>query len=167
MTMHLGGGWEYKLWPSDRFAHVADRLAEEHGAAVALLVGPDDSDRVAAFADAADVTHSVADGLSLREMAALIAACDLHVGNDTGPMHIADAVGTPVVALFEPTDDARSGPYGPEHTVLRSGFDRGCNPCHPGRAGACGVGYCAPLLRIGVGRVVEAAATILAEDTPT
>jgi ADP-heptose:LPS heptosyltransferase len=167
VTMHLGGGWEYKLWPPDRFASVADRLATEHGARIALLAGPDDADRVATFNDAAQVDHAVARGLSLREMTALIAACDLHIGNDTGPMHIADAVGTPAVALFEPTDEVRSGPYGSQHTVLRSGFDKGCNPCHPGRAGACGVGYCEPLLRIDVDRVVAAAAAHLSEGGPT
>ena len=166
VTMHLGGGWHYKLWPPERFATVADRLATEHGAAVALLAGPDDGDRVAAFSEAAEMAHPVA-RMSLREMTAVIAACDLHIGNDTGPMHIADAVGTPVVALFEPTDDVRSGPYGDEHTVLRSGIDRGCNPCHPGQAGVCGVGYCAPLLRIGADPVVAAAAQHLAGERRT
>lgn len=161
VTMHLGGGWEYKLWPPERFAAVADALAREHGAPAALLAGPDDDARIAAFAEASALAHPVARDMSLRQMAALIAASDLHVGNDTGPMHIADAVGTPAVALFEPTDDVRSGPHGDRHTVIRSDMDLGCNPCHPGRAGACGVGYCEPLHAITVARVVAAAAARL------
>ena len=165
VTLHLGGGWEYKLWPPERFASVADRLLTEHDAGVVVLAGPDDEGRVEAFSRAARADHAVARGLSLREMAALISRCDLHIGNDTGPMHIADAVGTSVVALFEPTDEVRSGPYGSQHTVLRSGMDIGCNPCHPGRAGACGVGYCEPLLAIDVERVVVAAARHLSEVT--
>ncbi|MAF13018.1 hypothetical protein CMK11_21410 [Candidatus Poribacteria bacterium] len=164
VTMHLGGGWDYKLWPPERFAQVADALAREHDRGVVVIAGPDDEVRVGAFVEAAAAPHPVAQSVSLREMAALIAACDLHVGNDTGPMHIADAVGTPVVALFEPTDDVRSGPYGREHTVIRSGMDLGCNPCHPGRAGACRAGRCEPLLAIDVAQVVAAAVAQLESE---
>ena len=164
VTMHLGGGWEYKLWPPERFAQVADAITRAHDRGVVVIAGPDDAARVGAFVEAVAAPHPVAQGLSLREMAALIAACDLHVGNDTGPMHIADAVGTRVVALFEPTDDVRSGPYGREHTVIRSAMDLGCSPCHPGRAGACRAGRCEPLLAIDVAQVVAAAAAQLESE---
>jgi ADP-heptose:LPS heptosyltransferase len=167
VTMHLGGGWEYKLWPPQRFAEVADLLSRDHDAPVVLLAGPDDDVRVAAFAEAATVPHAVAQGVSIREMAAIIADCDLHIGNDTGPMHMADALGTPVVALFEPTDEVRSGPYGAGHTVLRSDLDLGCNPCHPGKAGACGLGYCKPLHAISVAQVVDAAVARLRRGQTT
>ena len=67
----------------------------------------------------------------LCQIAGLIAACDFYIGNDTGPMHIAVAVGTPVVAIFGSTNHHRSGPYGEEHIVVHSGVELGCNPCHP------------------------------------
>src|SRR2546427_4116710 len=64
---------------------------------------------------------------TLKELIALLRRARLLVTNDSGPMHLAAAVGTPVIALFGPTDPARTGPYGAGHTVLRSGVP--CSPC--------------------------------------
>ena len=72
-------------------------------------------------------------------------------------MHIAAAVDTPVVALFGSTDHIRSGPYGDQHTVVQSGIDLGCNPCHPGQhPGGCGAGSCEVIAGITVEQVLEA-----------
>ena len=72
-------------------------------------------------------------------------------------MHIAAAVDTPIVALFGSTNHHRSGPYGDKHTVVQSGIELGCNPCHPGRhPGGCGVGSCAVIAGITVAQVLEA-----------
>ena len=71
-------------------------------------------------------------------------------------MHIAAAVGTPVVALFGSTDHIRSGPYGEVNKVVHSGINLGCNPCHPGRhPGSCGVGSCAVIDGITVEQVLK------------
>src|SRR2546427_12779025 len=64
---------------------------------------------------------------TLKELIALLRRARLLITNDSGPMHLASAVGTPVIALFGPTDPARTGPYGAGHTVLRSGVP--CSPC--------------------------------------
>src|SRR5207245_6280525 len=64
---------------------------------------------------------------TLKELIALLRRTRLLITNDSGPMHLAAAVGTPVIALFGPTDPARTGPYGTGHTVLRSGVP--CSPC--------------------------------------
>jgi len=63
----------------------------------------------------------------LRQLAALLARCELLVSADTGPMHIAAGVGTPVVALFGPTDPRRTGPIGENHLILAR--DLACRPC--------------------------------------
>ena len=66
------------------------------------------------------------------------------------------AVDTPVVALFGSTNRHRSGPYGEKHTVVQSGIDLGCNPCHPGRQpGGCSAGSCAVIDGITVRQVME------------
>ena len=94
---------------------------------------------------------------NLRHLAALISACDVYIGNDTGPMHIAAAVDTPVVALFGSTNHIRSGPYGEKHTVVQSGMELGCNPCHPSRhPGGCGAGSCEVIAGITVEQVLSA-----------
>jgi len=83
---------------------------------------------------------SVAGETSILQLAALLKRCRLFVGNDNGPMHIAAAVGTPVVALFGPTDPAEWGPWGEGHVVLYKGLD--CRECW--RRSACwrGEGNC-------------------------
>jgi ADP-heptose:LPS heptosyltransferase len=63
----------------------------------------------------------------LAQLAELYRRCALLITNDSGPMHIAAAVGTPVVAIFGPTDPALTGPYGKQHVVLRAGIP--CSPC--------------------------------------
>lgn len=156
--VHPGGNWAYKRWLPTRFAEVADALSESHQTQTLVFAGPGESSLQEEVLRAMRSEGVAVENLPLRAFAALIARCDLYLGNDTGPMHIAAAVGTPVVALFEPTDDHRSGPYGEGHVVLRSGLSFGCNPCHPGRRpGGCGRGFCEPLWHIDAPAVAEAA----------
>ncbi|MBM3213619.1 glycosyltransferase family 9 protein [Candidatus Poribacteria bacterium] len=162
--IHPGGNWAYKLWLPDRFAAVADGLSADFEAQTLVFAGPGEKAMASECAEACRHPATAVGDVSLRMLAALIQACDLYVGNDTGPMHIADAVGTRVVALFEPTDDVRSGPYGREHSVIRSDMDLGCNPCHPGKTpGGCGKGFCEPLHSITSDRVLVEARRQLAD----
>lgn len=155
--IHIGGNWEYKLWDPEKYAQLASRLCQEQNATILLFAGPNERDRQAQVAGMMVTPPVVVETENLREVAALIAACDIYIGNDTGPMHIAAAVGTPVVALFGATNHIRSGPYGDMHTVVHSGIDLGCNPCHPGRhPGGCGAGSCAVIDGITVVQVLEA-----------
>jgi heptosyltransferase-1 len=92
---------------------------------------------------------------TLRELACLYRQASLVVTTDSGPMHIAAAVGTPVVALFGPTDPDRTGPYGPGHRVIRSGLS--CMPCFRKQ---CDTVRC--MREIGVGEVFAAVQEMLA-----
>jgi ADP-heptose:LPS heptosyltransferase len=157
LGLHPGGNWVYKLWPAERFGQVGDALRESHGAQTLVFAGPEEESlRTTVLETMRHPAVSVKD-VSLRMLSALIQACDVYVGNDTGPMHMADALGTRVVALFEPTNDVRMGPYGKEHTILRSPLKLGCNPCYPGNSpGGCGQGFCESLFAIETAAVVEA-----------
>ena len=149
--IHPGGNWEYKLWNPKNYAQVADALAEKHNAAILLFAGPNEQELQAQVANMMEVSPILVKTDDLRQLAALISICDVYIGNDTGPMHIAAAVDTPVVALFGSTNHIRSGPYGDKHTVVQSGINLGCNPCHPGRhPGGCGAGSCEVIARITV-----------------
>lgn len=154
--IHPGGNWEYKLWRAEKYAQLASTLCEEKNASILLFAGPNERKLQAQVAENMINPPILVDTPNLREVAALISACDVYIGNDTGPMHIAAAVGTPVVALFGSTNHIRSGPYGDKHVVVQSGIDLGCNPCHPGRnPGGCGAGSCAVIDGITVEQVLE------------
>ncbi len=155
--IHPGGNWIYKLWNAEKFALLANTLVNEKNATILLFSGPNERERQTQVAGMMDTVPILVKTTNLREVSALIAACDVYIGNDTGPMHIAAAVDTPVVALFGSTNHIRSGPYGEQHTVVQSRVDLGCNPCHPGRnPGGCGAGSCAVIDGITVEQVLAA-----------
>ena len=156
--IHPGGNWEYKLWDARNYAQLANVLCEEQRASILLFAGPNERELQNTVAEMLNVPPILVETEDLRHLAALISACNVYIGNDTGPMHIAAAVDTPVVALFGSTNHHRSRPYGDKHTVVQSGISLGCNPCHPGRhPGGCGAGSCEVIGRITVEQVFQAA----------
>ncbi len=155
--IHPGGNWEYKLWSTEKYAQLANTLSKENNASILLFGGPNERKLQAQVAGLMRTPPTLVETSNLRELAALIAACDVYIGNDTGPMHIAASVNTPVVALFGSTNYIRSGPYGDKHVVVQSGIDLGCNPCHPGQnPGGCGAGSCAVIDGISIQQVLKA-----------
>jgi predicted lipopolysaccharide heptosyltransferase III len=126
-----GARYPLKVWPGERFAELADRLAR--AMPCRILFGGDARERDAAEAVRARTQCRptvVAGRLSLLEFGALLKQCDLFIGNDGGAMHMAAAVGTPVVALFGPTYPERWGPRGTPCEILYKGLD--CRACyHP------------------------------------
>ena len=153
--MHPGGGWPYKLWPAERFAALSDLLSQKLGAKTLLFAGPGEAALRDQMINTMQSTPILALDAGLRETAALIRQCHLYIGNDTGPMHIAAAVGTRVIAIFGPTDAGRSGPYGAKHIVIAEKIE--CNPCHPGKKpGGCKRGKCRAMEAVSLEQVVEA-----------
>lgn len=154
--IHPGGNWRYKLWQPTNFARIADLLCDRWNAQIMLFAGPDESSLQAQVVELLNLEPVAVKSRSLRQVAALIEACDVYLGNDTGPMHIAAAVGTSVVAIFGSTNHHRSGPYGEGHMVVRSELDLGCNPCHPGKnPGGCGAESCAVVDAVTVQQVFQ------------
>ena len=155
--IHPGGNWEYKLWDAKNYAQLANVLCKEQKALILLFAGPNERELQAQVTQMMDIRLILVKTENLRHLAALISACNVYIGNDTGPMHIAAAVDTPVVAIFGSTNHIRSGPYGDKHTIVQSGMDLGCNPCHPGRnPGGCGAGSCEVIAGIKVEQVLQA-----------
>jgi lipopolysaccharide heptosyltransferase II len=128
--VHVSGGRLVKQWDPARFADVAARLVTQDGARILLTGSTGDRrlvDQVKATLPVEDVIDAAGDA-SLLELAALIERCDVFVTGDTGPMHIAAAVGTPIVAVFGPSDPRRYAPSGPHDRVIR--IDLPCSPCN-------------------------------------
>lgn len=142
----------FKRWPVDRFATLAARLGAR-GCGVAVSVGPGERELVAPLLAAAPAAR-VVDGsqLGLRGLAGVLQQVDLIVAADTGPLHIAAAVGTPCVALFGPKDPARYGPR--SHGAVRHEVLYHDVPCRPCTRRDCVTPQC--VLGLGV-EVVEAA----------
>ncbi|PIP37720.1 MAG: lipopolysaccharide heptosyltransferase I [Desulfobacterales bacterium CG23_combo_of_CG06-09_8_20_14_all_52_9] len=128
VAINPGAKWVTKLWEPGKFARVADDLIRRHSVRIIFTGSREDSAMVGAIRGrmkepAAGVTGKT----TLNVLSAIYenAACVL--STDTGPMHLAAAVGTPVVALFGPTAPSRTGPFGKRHRVLRTKM--ACSPC--------------------------------------
>jgi len=113
-----------KRWPPERFAAIADRIIEDLGGAVVLIGGPGDEEVAAAVNE--HMTNEPLDltgRLTWGETGAVLEKCDLCLGNDTGAIHLAVAVGTPVVAIFGPSDPRIYGPYDKRSVALWKGSE--------------------------------------------
>jgi len=120
VALHSGGGWGTKRWSEERFGAVADELHRKHGAAILLPWGPGEEQGVEHIRASMKTTPIIPPATTLLELAALLRRCSLMVTNDSGPMHIAAAMGTPVVGIFGPTNPRLQGPYGDRTTTVRN-----------------------------------------------
>ncbi len=127
VCVHCRTPWPTKEWEPAKVSHLCTRLSREADADVLLVGSAADADVLRHIAAGSDETHSCAGLTTLRELACLLSRADLLVSVDSGPLHIACAVETPVVALFGPTSPRRTGPFGPGHSVIRR--DLPCSPC--------------------------------------
>jgi len=149
-----------RCWPAERFGQVALRLIEEDGARVVLIGSAAERSRtrqVAAWAggEAPGRLLDLAGELSLGALAALLESAAVFLTNDSGPMHLAAALGTPTVALFGPETPTLYRPLGPRVRVLYR--PPACSPCinvHENKLAACIHGRALCLTEIGVGEVL-------------
>ncbi len=128
LVLQYGTTWTTKLWPLDSWQQLVVRLCDEDGLKPVLIWG-NDAEREAcrAIHGASGERAVIWPRGTLPELAALLQRADLVVGGDTGPIHIAAAVGTATVSLFRVTDATRNGPRGEGHVRLQAPLD--CAPC--------------------------------------
>jgi heptosyltransferase-2 len=158
-----GASTATKRWPAERFAEVARALAAD-GASIVLAGGPSDRAELDVFRAAlggpvaADLTDLPVDAL-----AAGLADVDLLVACDSGPVHLAAAAGTPVVAIFGPTSPERWGPPPPGRALA---LPIGCAPCSNHGGARCPEGHHRCMLDLGAAAVVQAARHAMAHRPP-
>ncbi len=117
----------YKRWMNDQYARLADRLIEKLGSTIIFTWGPDEIELVNMIKREVRGKALLApETKSLTALGELFRRCDLYIGGDTGPMHIASLVGTPVVVIYGPTDPVINEPFGLHRKVRK---EVGCNPC--------------------------------------
>lgn len=139
VLVHPGSRSPFRVWPAERFADVCDRLQDQLGAQVFLTAGPDERALVEQIRSRAR-THVVALDAprDVGRLAALLAQFDAFLCHDSGPMHVAAAVGAPVIALFGSQNATIWRPLGPRHTILQTPLPCACigaaapTPCTPG-----------------------------------
>ena len=118
-----------KRWLPERFAEAAGKLAAARGASIALFGSPSERsacEQIAQLLNGHRVTNH-AGQTTLAQFIDLAGRCELFLTNDSGAMHIASALGVPTVAVFGATDDAATGPTGPQAAVVREAVE--CSPC--------------------------------------
>jgi lipopolysaccharide heptosyltransferase I len=119
VVLNPGAGRPDKRWPIARFRGLARRLLDDAGAAVLVTWGPNELDDARAIADAGPTTRAaLAPPTDLDELLAVLRRASVVVAADTGPLHLAAALGTPCVGLYGPTSPGRNGPYGRAHRTL-------------------------------------------------
>jgi heptosyltransferase I len=122
-----GAAWPNKRWPPVYFAEVSRELAKRHDLRSLVLWGPGEEHIAEAVVAASDNTAAISPPTSISDLISLSKAAALMISGDTGPMHIAGALGTPLVGIFGPTDPQRNGPWG-EDDLVASRY-RSC-ACH-------------------------------------
>lgn len=119
-----GTNWPTKRWPVERYAALAKQLHERHNLPSIVGGGPDEAALGAQIPGAINLAGQT----TLNQLVALIRRAELVVSNDSGPMHIAAALGKPLVAPFGPTNPRRTGPYRRPLSVIR--MEIACSPCY-------------------------------------
>lgn len=157
VAVHPGGHYPSQRWPRERFSEVAAQLAERYHAKL-LFIG-DEKERALVDATAAELPSgaTVIKAINIRPdiLCALIRASRLFIGNNSGPLHLASALGCPSVSTMGPTDPVKWLPLGPRQAVLRTAL-----PCS-----GCGKGNCRKgcMLDITAAQVIRAAEKLLNE----
>jgi heptosyltransferase I len=123
-----GTNWLTKRWPVEYFAALVGPLRQRFGLESVIAGGPDVAPIAAQIPRTTNLVRATS---NLRQLVALLERADLVVANDSGPMHIAAALGRPLVTMFGPTNLLRTGPYGRTDSVLR--LDIPCSPCYSRR----------------------------------
>jgi ADP-heptose:LPS heptosyltransferase len=159
VCLNPGGGWYTKRWGLQRFAELGDRLIDQLGVAILLAWGPGEERDVHDVASRMKHPVVIPPPTSLLELAALLRRCALMITNDSGPMHLATAVGTPVIGIYGPTNPVLQGPYGSQNVVVRrEGLScLGCNRT------TCDIGLLC-MAELGVTPVAEQAQRILSRQ---
>ncbi len=118
ITFNIGGGWAIKRWPTEKFVELSKMISSTIHQPVVVLYGPSEEKEAESICSSSGAI--IAPQTSLKQMGAILKASRLLVTNDSGPMHIAAALGVPTLAIFGPTSPRLQGPYGNISEIVRN-----------------------------------------------
>jgi ADP-heptose:LPS heptosyltransferase len=110
-VINPGAAWPNKQWPPDRFGSLARFTKDRHAVPSIVLWGPGEESLAVAVQEHSSGAARVAPATSIGDLVAVLTHAALMISGDTGPLHIAAAVGAPIVGIYGPTDPARNGPW--------------------------------------------------------
>lgn len=125
-----GAGWVTKRWPTEHFAELANLIVTKYKKKIILVGAKSDAILAEEILQKTKVPEYIINLIgktNLQELIAVMNGAKAIISNDSGPMHIAAAVNSPVLALFGPTSDIKTGPYGEKNRVITA--DESCRPC--------------------------------------
>ncbi len=125
--LNPGAGWPNKRWPAERFGEVAVFLRDVRGIRSVVVWGPGEQELARSVVSASNGAATEAPPTGVADLVSLSRAASLCVSGDTGPLHLAAAVGTPVVGIFGPTDPERNGPWLAQDVVVTRHGSCGCH----------------------------------------
>lgn len=125
--LNPGAAWPNKRWHTDRFGEVAAFLRDVRGYAPFILWGPGEEELAKSVVECSSGAARMAPATTLADLLALCRIAALMISGDTGPLHIASAVGTPIVSIFGPTDPVRNGPWDPADATVSRYDTCGCH----------------------------------------
>jgi len=131
VILNPGGAWVTKRWAPEKFGALAAAIAKEWKLPTLVVWGPGEAELAQRIVDTSEGSAQLAPATGIRGLIPYIRRARLFVSGDTGPMHLASAVGVPVVGIFGPTDPAKNGPFGPNDAVVWKEVD--CGPCYKRR----------------------------------
>lgn len=120
VAINPGASWPSKRWPPDRYAEVGDALVKKFRVRVLILWGPEEYSLAESVGKSMTQKSVLAPKASIKQVMALIRRCRLLISGDTGPVHIAAALGVPTVTLFGPSNPFRNGPFGQGNRIIKS-----------------------------------------------
>ena len=158
--LHPGATWPAKMWQAEKFAELANRLVDRLGVQVVITQGPKEQSLIEEIKKRVAWRVKFLGALPLRQLAAVLSQLSVYVANDSGPMHIAVAVGTKTIGIFGLGEENIWFPYTPPyydeatgHIALRK--DVPCHPCHLDYCNRGGEDYMECMKRLGVEEVLE------------
>ncbi|MFQ5925936.1 MAG: glycosyltransferase family 9 protein [Terriglobia bacterium] len=154
-----GGGWRGKCWPVERYAELHDALVGTRGWRGVVNVGPGEERLAAELTRRVRAAEPAQFPLNPRQYVALARRARIVISGDSGPLHVAAAVGTPAVGLYGPTDPMRNGPFGPRVAVV---YNRDVSPVSYQRTRA----YSPAMLSITVEQVLTAMERLAGQASP-
>lgn len=128
VLVNPGGGWVTKLWDVDRFAQLIDCMYNDLHIPALVLWGPGEKHLADKIIRKCISPAMVSFSTNLSELVAVIQKARLMVSGDSGPLHLASAMGVPVVGLYGPTDPKRNGPWNPHDAACTINYE--CSPCY-------------------------------------